>query len=61
MMGKRTRHKRRRVDESVLRDVGRIFVSVGDGQEVELVGREADELRELMSSQCPICRAGGSH
>jgi hypothetical protein len=59
VMGKSARRERREA-ERVLRDVGVVYVSGFDGREVKLVGREADELRELMRAHCPLCAAGGS-
>jgi hypothetical protein len=59
-MGKSARRDRREADR-VLREVGVVYVSGPDGREVELVGREAEELRALMLAQCPVCRGGGSH
>jgi hypothetical protein len=59
-MGKASRRDRREADR-VLREVGVVHLVTADGREIELVGREADELRDFMRGQCPICRAGGSH
>jgi hypothetical protein len=58
-MDKAARRDRREFDR-ILREVGVVYVSGPDGQEIELVGREADELRDLMRAHCPHCAAGGS-
>lgn len=60
MMGKSARRGRREA-QRVLREVGVVYVSGPDGREVALIGPEADELREMMRSQCPICAAGEAH
>jgi hypothetical protein len=59
-MGKASR-RRRRQEESLLREVGVVYVSGPDGEEVALDGPEALELRLLMSSHCPHCSGGESH
>lgn len=58
MMGKAAR-RRRREDERVLRDVGVVYFSGPDGKDVVVEGPEADELRALMTSLCPLCASGG--
>jgi hypothetical protein len=59
-MGKAARQRRREADR-VLREVGVVYVTALDGEEVELVGREAEQLRELMRAHCPVCSSGGRH
>jgi hypothetical protein len=54
-MGKAAR-RRRRQEERFLREVGAVYAAGPDGREVEVVGQEADELRDWMRSQCPCCR-----
>lgn len=57
-MGKASR-RRRRDGERILREVGVVYVSGPDGEDVVVQGPEADELRALMTSFCPLCASGG--
>jgi hypothetical protein len=59
-MGKASR-RRRRESDSVLREVGKVYLVGPDGQELELEGSEAERFRSLMTAHCAICAEGGSH
>jgi hypothetical protein len=61
-MGRASRRKReRRADDSVLRELGQVYVSGPDGEERRVVGPEAEAMRQLMQDMCPICSQGASH
>jgi hypothetical protein len=62
-MGKASRRKARdrRDAESVLRELGQVYVSGPDGVERRLDGPEAEAIRRLMREACPICAAGEEH
>lgn len=61
-MGRASRRKReRRGEDSVLRELGEVYVSGPDGEERRLVGPEAEVLRAMMQEMCPICAAGEQH